>query len=84
MDYPQKITLGEVRDAGVRRLLVYCRDHRCSHSVIISADQWGDEVRLSDLEPRFVCQACGQRGAEIRAHFADAPAPSRRSAETGI
>lgn len=25
----------------------------------ISADCWGD-VRLSDIEPRFVCQACGR------------------------
>ena len=79
MDHAQKITLGEVRDMGVRRLLVYCRDHKCSHSIIISADRWDDGVRLSDLEPRFICQACGQRGAELRAHFADAAAPSRQS-----
>jgi len=63
---------------GVRRVLVYCADHRCSHSVILDADPWGDEVRLSDLEPRFVCQACGQRGADIRALFTDAPAPVKR------
>jgi hypothetical protein len=25
-----------------------------------------DHVRLSDLEPLFVCQACGHRGADIR------------------
>jgi hypothetical protein len=78
MQRQTKITLGEVRGMGVRRLLVYCRDHRCSHSVIISAERWDDEVRLSDLEPRFVCQACGKRGAKLRAHFTDAPAPSRR------
>ena len=29
--YPQKITFGELRASGVRDLLVYCRDHRCSH-----------------------------------------------------
>ena len=28
----QKITLGEMRDAGVRGLLIYCSDYRCSHS----------------------------------------------------
>ena len=32
----QKITLGEMRDMGVRGLLVYCSDFRCSHSVAIS------------------------------------------------
>jgi hypothetical protein len=29
---PQKITFAEMRAAGVRGILVYCSDHRCSHS----------------------------------------------------
>jgi hypothetical protein len=28
-----------------------------------------DDVRLSDIEPRFVCQACGRRGADVRPNF---------------
>jgi hypothetical protein len=39
-DYPQKITFGEMRASGVRDVLVYCRDHHCSHCVRISADLW--------------------------------------------
>jgi hypothetical protein len=35
----RKITLGQMRDTGVRRLLVYCSDYRCSHSIAISADR---------------------------------------------
>jgi hypothetical protein len=62
----QKITLGEMRASGVRVLLVYCADYRCAHAVRISADRWPDHIRLSDLEPLFVCQACGRRGADIR------------------
>jgi hypothetical protein len=26
-------------------------------------------VRLSDLEPRFVCTVCGKRGADVRPDF---------------
>lgn len=26
-------------------------------------------VRLSDIEPDFVCTACGKRGAELRPKF---------------
>jgi hypothetical protein len=33
----------------VRDVLIYCRDHRCSHSTTISADRWPDHVRLSLL-----------------------------------
>ena len=70
--YPTKITFGEMRDAGVRDVLIYCRDHRCSHHIEISADGWPDNIRLSDIEPDFVCTACGQRGAEIRPKFSQA------------
>jgi len=62
----QKITLGEMRSSGVRGLLVYCADYKCAHAVRISGDRWPDHIRLSDLEPLFVCQACGRRGADIR------------------
>jgi hypothetical protein len=31
--------------------------------------KWPDEVRMSDLEPRFICLACGKRGADVRPDF---------------
>jgi hypothetical protein len=65
----QKITLGEMRASGVRGLLIYCSDYKCSHSTAISGDRWPDQVRLSDLELRFTCQACGTRGADVRPDF---------------
>jgi hypothetical protein len=65
----QKITLGEMRASGVRGLLVYCSDFQCSHWTAISGDGWPDEVRLSDIEPRFTCQTCGRRGADVRPNF---------------
>jgi len=58
-DRTQKITFAEMRESGIRGLLVYCADYRCSHSIAISGDAWPDDIRLSDIEPRFVCQACG-------------------------
>ena len=63
MQRQQKITLREMRDSGPTRLIVYCADYRCAHSVTIDADRWADGVWLSDLEPKFTCQACGKRGA---------------------
>jgi hypothetical protein len=65
----QKITLGEMRQSGPTRLLLYCGDYRCSHHIKIDADRWPDHVRLSDLEPKFTCQACGHRGADVRPLF---------------
>jgi hypothetical protein len=62
---PQKITFAEMRESSVRGLLIYCttaasplhRDER---------DQWPHDVRLSDIELRFTCTACGKRGADGR------------------
>ncbi len=58
----EKITLGEMRASGPTRLIVYCADYRCTHHVSIDAG-------LSDLEPKFTCQACGKRGADVRPLF---------------
>jgi hypothetical protein len=67
---PQKITFGEMRSGGEPTgILVYCADYRRSHSIEMSADRWPDDVRPSDIEPRVVCKACGERGADVRPHF---------------
>ena len=69
VDRPMKITFAEMRDSGVRGILVYCSDYSCSHSIALMADHWPDDLRLSDIEPLFVCKACGKRGANVRPNF---------------
>ena len=54
----KKITLGEMRAAGVRGLPIYCSDYRCSLWTRINVDQRAHCVQLSDFEPGFVCTAC--------------------------
>ena len=66
MQRQQKITLGEMRSSGGPTRLI---DYKCAHSILIDAGHWGDDVRLSDLEPKFTCQVCGHRGADIRPLF---------------
>jgi hypothetical protein len=58
-----------MRDIGVSGVLIYCADYKCSHLVTMSGDRWPDDMRLSDLEPRFVYSACGKRGADVRPDF---------------
>ena len=65
----QKITFGEMREMGIRDVLIYCADYKCTHHITISGDQWPDDARLSDIEGRFVCAACGKRGADVRPDF---------------
>jgi len=61
---PMKIAFGEMRASGVRGVLIYCTDYRYSHSTSIIADRWPDDIRLSDIEPRF--RRRGHRGADVR------------------
>ena len=65
----QKITFAEMRKMGVRGLLIYCSDYKCSHLITLSGDRWPDDMRLSDLEPRFTSKACGKCGADVRPDF---------------
>ena len=53
----------------MRGILVYCTDYRCSNSMALMADYWPGDVRLSDIEPRFVCSACGKLGTDVRPNF---------------
>ena len=69
---PSRSPSREMRASGVRDVLIYCRDHRCSHQVETNADGWPDHVRLSDIEPNFTCTRCGKHGAEIRPKFSQA------------
>ena len=66
----EKITFGEMRESGVRGVLVYCDG--CGGHDALDADAWSDNLRLSEIEHLFVCQACGKRGAEIRPNFSPA------------
>jgi len=59
----------EMRVSGVRGLLVYYADYRCSHSIAVNADRWPDKTRLSDSEKQFTCSVCGRKSAEVRPDF---------------
>ena len=70
MERQQKITLGKMRSGnGLRRLLVSCSNYKCANKIIIGSERWPDNVRLSDLEPKFTCKVCGQQGADVRPLF---------------
>jgi hypothetical protein len=65
MDRPQKITFAEMREMGVRGVLVYCADYHArtqSQSALMPGP-------TMDVEPRFICRACGNRGADVRPDF---------------
>ena len=39
-DRAQKISFAQMRNSGVRGLLIYCSDYKCSHLITMSGDGW--------------------------------------------
>ena len=63
-DRPQKITFAEMRDMGVRGVLVYCADFRCSHSIAISGEPLADDLPGVQPSARISIGTAGRK-AEI-------------------
>jgi hypothetical protein len=53
--------IGDARAAGLLP--------RLSLQATANADEWPDDLRLSDVEERFTCSVCGKRGADVRPDF---------------
>jgi hypothetical protein len=56
------MTLGNMRELGVRSLDVSCWN--CHHQAVL--DHWPDDVAVPTFGPRMVCTGCGIIGAGAR------------------
>jgi hypothetical protein len=54
------MTLGNMRENGVRSLLVTCSNVTCR----VDVDAYGDDLFVPSFGPRMRCERCGQRGAD--------------------
>ena len=61
------MTLGNMRELGVRSLFVTCE--LCHHVAVLPADRWGDVMLVSAFRPRMVCTRCGIVGADARPNW---------------
>jgi hypothetical protein len=68
----QPMTLGSLRQLGVRGLLLVCLDPNCRHEATMSVDDYADEVELPSFAPRMVCSNCGGK-VEVRPNWKEMP-----------
>jgi hypothetical protein len=62
------MTLGKMRQNGVRSLSVHC--WVCHHSAILSAEAWPDDLPMTLFDARMVCTRCGMIGkADVRPNW---------------
>ncbi len=67
--HPEKITLGKRREMGIRGLLVYCLDYKAAKMSKSAPTNGRITSGFPISSPLFLCQACGRKGAEVRADF---------------
>jgi hypothetical protein len=72
------MTLGNMRENGVRSLAVSCS--LCRHEGVVDTTPWPDDVPVQTFGPRMVCTGCGIIGADARPHWREQP---RRESLTG-
>jgi hypothetical protein len=58
------MTLGNMRELGVRSLAVACE--LCHQEAVLPADRWPNAVLVRAFRPRMLCTACGIVGADAR------------------
>ena len=65
----QFMTLANMRENGVRSVLVSCSNVHCRHESVVNLDRLGDDISVPSLGARMLCQRCGQRGADVRPNW---------------
>jgi predicted DNA-binding ribbon-helix-helix protein len=68
------MTLGSLRQLGVRGLLLVCVDPNCRHESIMSVDDYADAIELPSFAPRMVCSKCGEK-VQVRPNWKEMPIP---------
>lgn len=63
------MTLGNMRQNGVKTLAVYCDGRNCHHEAVIDVSAYPDEVAVPSFDPRMACTVCGAIGADARPNW---------------
>jgi hypothetical protein len=59
------MTLGNMRELGVRGLSIKCLNPKCLHEATVSVDDYADDMLVRGFAKRMVCAKCGSRGSKI-------------------
>jgi len=63
------MTLGNMRQHGVRSLAVYCGALHCHHEAVLDVTSFADDVTVPAFGQRMVCAVCGAIGADARPNW---------------
>jgi hypothetical protein len=67
------MTLGNMREHGVYRLLVSCLNQQCRHEALIDVSSYPDDMEVRSLARRMICSKCGGESAFVRPNWKEQP-----------
>ena len=70
------MTLGNMRESGVRSLAIRCGAHWCNHEAVQDVGRFADALTVPSFGPRMVCTVCGAIGADARPNWNERAPPS--------
>jgi hypothetical protein len=59
------MTLGNMRDLGVSRLIASCLNPSCLHEGLIDVSSYSPETEVPYFSRKVVCAKCGARGRQM-------------------
>ncbi len=60
------MTLGNMREHGVRSIAAHCQVVGCGHSGSLNVDNLPDDFPVPDVALRLRCSACGSRNVKTQ------------------
>jgi hypothetical protein len=70
------MTLGNMRELGVQRLLVSCLNHACRHSALLDVSSYPLRRKMPSFRLCKKCSKCGGRNVDVRPNWKEQPAES--------
>jgi hypothetical protein len=65
------ITLGNMREHGVRSIDAFCQAIGCGHVATIAVDGFPDDLPVPDVSLRLRCSRCSRRVIHTRPNWAE-------------
>ena len=59
------MTLGNMRDLGVQRLVAHCPNPSCRHTALIDVSSYPADTEVPHFRDKVVCAKCGSRRNKI-------------------
>jgi hypothetical protein len=67
------MTLGNMRELGVQRLIACCLNPACRHQALIDLSSYPAETEVPSFQRRAACGKCGGKRVDVRPNWKEQP-----------